>query len=191
MSSLRIIPICRPVTTSLLTSVIPFRRIPQCSSLTFSSTPLRNDAALFSSCPTTLSSSQNKNVNLQQKVQEFNDIVNMTAPELEKWLKSESSEEAGAGGESGETVGHESGRKIVDILKRNPNKEEDKYTDEDLQHMRKVVSYCKRHLAQEASMKERKSKEEMEQTKSVRSLKSEWRMRTQRQHDKNLSRIQG
>lgn len=40
-------------------------------------------------------------------------------------------------------VGHESGRQIVDILKRNPKKESDKYTDEDLQHMRKVVSYCK------------------------------------------------
>lgn len=40
-------------------------------------------------------------------------------------------------------VGHESGRHIVDILKRNPKKDADKYTDEDLQHMRKVVSYCK------------------------------------------------
>ena len=40
-------------------------------------------------------------------------------------------------------AGHESGRHIVDILKRNPKKDADKYTDEDLQHMRKVVSYCK------------------------------------------------
>jgi hypothetical protein len=99
--------------------------------------------------------------------------MNMSASELEAWLKEESSESAGWGGESGETVGHESGRKIVDILKRNPQKKEDKYTEEDLAHMRKVVSYCKRHLAQEESMKERKSKEELEQTKSVRSLKSE------------------
>jgi len=64
---------------------------------------------------------------------------------------------------------------------------------EDLQHMRKVVSYNKRHLAQgettncpkievccsplfflslESKMKETKSKEEMEQTKSVRSLRN-------------------
>lgn len=99
--------------------------------------------------------------------------MNMSVSELEAWLKEESSESAGWGGESGETVGHESGRKIVDILKRNPQKKEDKYTEEDLAHMRKVVSYCKRHLAQEESMKERKSKEELEQTKSVRSLKSE------------------
>lgn len=40
-------------------------------------------------------------------------------------------------------TGHSSGRHIVDILKRNPKKDADKYTDEDLQHMRKVVSYCK------------------------------------------------
>lgn len=40
-------------------------------------------------------------------------------------------------------TGHESGRHIVDILKRNHKKDADKYTDEDLQHMRKVVSYCK------------------------------------------------
>ena len=99
----------------------------------------------------------------------------MSASELEKWLKSESSESSGWGKDdgSGETVGHDSGRKIVDILKRNPKKEADKYTEEDVAHMRKVVSYCKRHLAQEESMKERKSKEELQQTKSVRSLKSE------------------
>jgi hypothetical protein len=71
-----------------------------------------------------------------------------------------------------QTTGHESGRKIVDILKRNPKKDEDKYTDEDVEHMRKVVSYCKRHLAQENKMKETKSPEELEQTKSTKSLKN-------------------
>lgn len=110
------------------------------------------------------------------QISEFNEIVNMSASELEEWLKSESSESAGWGGESGETVGHESGRNIVDILKRNPKKQEDKYTEDDIAHMRKVVSYCKRHLAQEAKMKETKSKEELEQTKSVRSLRSEFMM---------------
>lgn len=40
--------------------------------------------------------------------------------------------------------GHDSGRKIMDILERNPKKEEDKYTDEDVDHMRKVVAYIKR-----------------------------------------------
>lgn len=82
-------------------------------------------------------------------VQEFNEYVNMTVPELEKWLKSADSQESGWG-EGEESVGHESGRKIVDILKRNPKKQEDKYTEEDLQHMRKVAAYCKRHLARES-----------------------------------------
>lgn len=58
-----------------------------------------------------------------------------------------------------------------DILERNPNKEEDKYTEEDLQHMRKVVSYCKRHLAQEDKLKDTKSPEELEGMKSTKSLK--------------------
>ena len=52
------------------------------------------------------------------------DVVNMTADELEAFLKTEGSESTGwsKGDGSGESVGHESGRKIVDILKRNPSK---------------------------------------------------------------------
>ena len=50
---------------------------------------------------------------------------------------------------SGESVGHESGRKIVAILEKSPEKDVDQYDEEDLAHMRKVVAYCKRHLAQE------------------------------------------
>lgn len=33
-----------------------------------------------------------------------------------------------------------SGRKIVEILKKNPSKEPDKYDDDDLAHMRKYVT---------------------------------------------------
>jgi hypothetical protein len=51
-------------------------------------------------------------------------------------------------------------------------KDESKYTDEDKAHMRKVVSYCKRHLAQEEHLKQEKSAEELEQSKSTRSLKN-------------------
>ena len=36
-----------------------------------------------------------------------------------------------------------SGRKIIDILNRNPSKDPEKYEEDDLAHMRKVVSYCK------------------------------------------------
>ena len=44
--------------------------------------------------------------------------------ELEAFLKTSDSTTAGwsKGDSSGETIGHDSGRKIVDILKRNPNK---------------------------------------------------------------------
>lgn len=76
-------------------------------------------------------------------IQEFNEVVNMTASELEEWLKSDDSNSAGwpKEDENGETVGHDSGRKIVEILKENPKKAPEKYTDEQIQHMRKVVSY--------------------------------------------------
>lgn len=59
-----------------------------------------------------------------------------------------------------------SGRKIIEILEKNPKKDPKKYDDEDLQHMRKVVAYCKRHLAQEE-----KAKQDPE-SKSARSLKN-------------------
>lgn len=108
-------------------------------------------------------------------IKEFNDLVNMSASELEKWLKSSDSISSGwKNGESGETVGHNSGTKIVDILKRNPDKKKDKYTEEDIKHMRKVVSYNKRHLAQERHLKEKKGEEELKKTKSYKSLKSEY-----------------
>jgi len=107
-------------------------------------------------------------------IQEFNEVVNMTASELEKWLKSDDSNSAGwpKEDENGESVGHDSGRKIVEILKENPKKEPSKYNDEQVQHMRKVVSYCKRHLAQETKANNDKSPEEVKKTKSYASLKN-------------------
>jgi hypothetical protein len=43
-----------------------------------------------------------------------------------------------------ESKGHESGRKIVEILA----KDKSEYTEEDIEHMRRVVSYVHRHQAQ-------------------------------------------
>ncbi|RLL99197.1 hypothetical protein CFD26_101285 [Aspergillus turcosus] len=88
-------------------------------------------------------------------IDEFNNLVNMTPTELRAWLKEEQSQSAGwkSSSASGETIGHESGRKIVDILEHNPSKDPSAYSDEDLEHMRRVVSYCKRHLAQEERAK--------------------------------------
>ncbi|PLB50028.1 hypothetical protein P170DRAFT_508280 [Aspergillus steynii IBT 23096] len=99
-------------------------------------------------------------------IDEFNDIVNMAPNELRDWLKQEQSQESGWTNDSGETVGHESGRKIVNILEHNPSKDPDSYRDGDIDHMRKVVSYCKRHLAQE-----QKAKQDTE-SRSYKSLKN-------------------
>jgi hypothetical protein len=77
---------------------------------------------------------------------EFREAVNMTAGELEEWLDSDDSKAVGQkGGGSGESTGHESGRRIVELLRT----KKDDLTDDDLAHMRKVHGYVQRHLAQE------------------------------------------
>ena len=76
---------------------------------------------------------------------EFRDAVNMTASELEKWLDTDESKDVGqkpSGG--GESIGHDSGRKIIKILRARKAD----MTDADAEHMRKVVGYVHRHLAQ-------------------------------------------
>ncbi len=75
---------------------------------------------------------------------EFDDLVNMTAKELDEFLGTDDSKDVGQKKEGGESTGHESGRRIVEILK---SKKAD-LSDDDYEHMRKVVGYCKRHLAQ-------------------------------------------
>ncbi|CAM1508982.1 Fc.00g027210.m01.CDS01 [Cosmosporella sp. VM-42] len=107
-------------------------------------------------------------------ITEFNELVNMTATELEKWLKSDDSNSAGwpKEDEKGETVGHDSGRKIVEILKANPERDPENYDEDQVAHIRKVVSYCKRHLAQETKGNKEKSPEEVKKTKSYASLKN-------------------
>ncbi|MCJ1352828.1 MAG: hypothetical protein MMC33_002812 [Icmadophila ericetorum] len=101
-------------------------------------------------------------------IEEFNELVNMSSDELEEWLKEESSTSSGWSKDDGssETIGHESGRKIVEILKKNPKKGPTKYDEGDIPHMRKVVAYCKRHLAQEETAKKNP------ESKSAKSLKN-------------------
>lgn len=105
-------------------------------------------------------------------IQEFNELVNVTAKELKEWLKGDDSTSAGWDKDdgSGESVGHDSGRKIVEILESNPEKDPEKYSEDDVSHMRKVVSYCKRHLAQEEKANNEKPIEEVKKTKSYASL---------------------
>ncbi|GAA0803949.1 DUF3140 domain-containing protein [Spirilliplanes yamanashiensis] len=76
--------------------------------------------------------------------QEFKDAVNMSASELEKWLKTDESRGVGQKSDGGESVGHDSGRKIVKLL----HTRKADLTDADEAHMRKVVGYVHRHLAQ-------------------------------------------
>lgn len=65
-----------------------------------------------------------------QVIEEFKGYVNMTPDELEAWLKTQNSIGAGIRHEgASESVGHESGGHILDIMKRNPTWNEGNYTD--------------------------------------------------------------
>ena len=82
------------------------------------------------------------------KYADFRDAVNMTASELEKWLRTDESQEVGQKSSgNAESVGHDSGRKIISIL----HKKKADLDDADEAHMRKVVVYVHRHLAQRPS----------------------------------------
>jgi len=78
----------------------------------------------------------------QQTIDQFDGSVGMTRKELENWLQTDESKSVGQG--EGESKGHESERRIVEILQKNKSD----YTDEDLEHMKKVNAYVKRHLGQ-------------------------------------------
>lgn len=82
----------------------------------------------------------------KQIKKEFDDVVNMSASQLEKWLKTEESTSVGQKAEGDdESTGHKSGKKIIHIL----GKKTASLSDDDYAHMRKVVSYVRRHSAQQ------------------------------------------
>lgn len=70
--------------------------------------------------------------------------VTMTPTALERWLETEESRSVGDTGGDGESTGHRSGRRIARILRTNKSD----LTADDAAHMRKVVGYVHRHLAQ-------------------------------------------
>jgi hypothetical protein len=74
----------------------------------------------------------------------FKHDVNMTASELEKWLKTDESKSVGQASGKGESIGHHSGERIVEIL----HKKKADITPDDEAHMHKVHSYVSRHSAQ-------------------------------------------
>jgi hypothetical protein len=82
----------------------------------------------------------------QQEIQKaFDAAVNMTPAELERWLATEESRAVGFHHEGeAEAVGHQAGRRIVEIMRR----KRAGLTEDDHAHMRKVVGYVHRHLAQ-------------------------------------------
>jgi hypothetical protein len=77
----------------------------------------------------------------EQVIHEFDEAVNMTRKELEEWLQTDESNSVGQSDDAGESKGHESGRKIVEILGKNKTN----YSSDDIDHMRRVVSYVHRH----------------------------------------------
>ena len=86
-----------------------------------------------------------------QVAKDFDLAVNMTPAELERWLKTDDSKSVGwAGGENKtepggqESVGHKSGAHIIAIK----HKKKAELTDDDYAHMKKVVGYVHRHMAQ-------------------------------------------
>ena len=81
----------------------------------------------------------------QAAYDDFREAVNMAPAELEQWLGSDESKEVGQkDGEGDESVGHASGRRIVELRRT----KKDKMTEDDIDHMRKVAGYVHRHMAQ-------------------------------------------
>ena len=79
---------------------------------------------------------------------EFGDAVNMTPSELEKWLQTDESTSVGQKKDGdAESVGHHSGRRIIELKH---TKVAD-LSDDDYAHMRKVVGYVARHSQQRPS----------------------------------------
>ena len=74
----------------------------------------------------------------------FKSMVNMSASQLEKWLKTEESKNTGWDSGDGESIDHKSGEKIIKML----GKKKTELTSSDYTHMHKVIAYISRHKAQ-------------------------------------------
>ena len=75
----------------------------------------------------------------------FRQAVNLAPRELERWLGTEESKSVGwTREEDDESVGHKSGRRIVQLRR----KKAAELSEDDYAHMRKVIGYVRRHAAQ-------------------------------------------
>ena len=97
----------------------------------------------------------------QEIYETFNKLVNMSPAQIEKWLETEESNSVGQDSGDGESIGHKSGEKIIQIKKKNKAE----LTDSDYEHMQKVISYISRHSAQKPEGK-------IEDTRWLYSLKN-------------------
>ena len=75
---------------------------------------------------------------------EYRDAVNMSPSDLRRWLETDESKSVGSSPDGGESIGHRSGRRILEIAEKHV----DELDDADHDHMREVVGYVHRHLAQ-------------------------------------------
>ena len=81
----------------------------------------------------------------QSSIKAFNEVVNMSPKILQDWLKTKESLSVGFKTKAtDESVGHQSGKHIIKLLKLAPNN----FSDEDIKFANKVVGYVHRHLAQ-------------------------------------------
>lgn len=95
---------------------------------------------------------------------DFTTAVNMTPKQLEQWLASDESKAVGQRDGGGESTGHESGRRIVQILQ---TKRSD-LSEDDAAHMKKVVGYVARHTVQRPD----KSEDELAHSRWAASLRN-------------------
>lgn len=87
------------------------------------------------------------NNDVKSAIDEFHGVVNMTPQELESWLKTDDSKAVGQKDGEEESTGHKSGKRIIELLQ----KKKDEYSEDDISHIKKVISYVHRHSAQQPS----------------------------------------
>jgi Protein of unknown function (DUF3140) len=80
-------------------------------------------------------------------IKDFHTAVNMSPRQLENWLETEDSQKVGQKDGNQESIGHKSGKCIVELLQ----KKQSEYSDDDIAHMQRVISYVSRHSAQRPS----------------------------------------
>lgn len=82
--------------------------------------------------------------NKKEAYDKFQELVNMSASEIENWLKKDESKQVGQDSGDGESIGRKSAKHIITILKS----KKDDLSEDDYHHIHKVVSYISRHSAQ-------------------------------------------